>query len=416
MPEYRKHTRYEPLRRVDVRLSDRDGAALQQAQLDHLSEVGCCVMIATPPRGGTVLVVGFSPDLEQADMVLDCRVTDRLAMGQAWHVSLAFENVSEGNRARIRKALASDDDFRSIDSDAPPTSRKHWRVEQWASYLTTQDMPVMSRSKMALAEIESLAGGVVSAKDLAGLAQNDPFLCLCLLREAENRRTERLGHETTTTLASVMQIGERGFKELLLSSPETHETIEGLAVCEARSAAAGRLAAVWSEARADISPDELVMGSLLAEIGELLLWHFAPELPQAALDALASGEAQRSAEAQQLRCSFKFRELTLKCAELWNLPAILVQLIRGTDNTRANIARVCINTARHLASDANNPALPDDLADAKLLIPGASMAWLASSLDEVVQQDRPDLIERAEAALELKRLAISETPGNLASA
>ncbi len=402
--ERRQHSRYEPLQRVDVRLSDRDGAAMQQAQLDHLAEAGCCLMTLTPPRGGMALAIEFSPDLEEPGMVLDCRMTGRLSIGQAWHVSLAFENISAENQARIRKALASADAFRAIGMEAPPAYRKHWRVDQWAAYLTTQDMPVMSRSKLALTRIEAQEKRPVSAKDLAELAQNDPFLCLCLLREAESRRTDRLGHETTTTLAAVMQIGERGFKELLLSSPETDETIEGLAICEARAAMAGRLAKGWSEARADSSPDELVMGSLFAEIGELLLWHFAPELPQAALDALASGDAQRSAEAQELCCGFKFKDLTLKCSELWHLPAILVQLIRGTDSTRANIARVCINTARHLAADANNPALPDDLADAKLLIPGVSMEWLASWLHEVAEENRSELVAKAEAALERKRL------------
>ena len=280
--------------------------------------------------------------------------------------------------------------------------RKHWRVDQWAAYLTAQDLPVMTRSKQALVALEAVSAATVCARDLADLANGDPFLCLCLLREAESRRSARLGHETTTPLAAAMQIGVRGFRELLFASPETDEGLLGLAACEARAASAGRLAAAWSTARSDVSPDELVMAALLCEMGELLLWHFAPELPRAAQEALADGAAQRSAEAQELRCGFKFKDLTLKCAEIWSLPPIIVQLIRGHDNVRANIARICVDTARHLAAGHDNPALPDDLADAKLLIPGASLGWLASWMTEVPEESRPQLLEKAEAAVQTR--------------
>lgn len=263
----------------------------------------------------------------------------------------------------------------------------------------------MARSKQALDALLADEEKTLCARDLADLANADPFLCLCLLREAENRRSSRLGHETSTPLAAVMQIGVTGFRELLLSSPETDEALHGLAACESRAVAAARLAGNWATARADISPDELVMAALLCEMGELLLWHFSPDLPQAALDALNSGEVRRSAEAQELRCGFKFKDLTLKCAEIWHLPQIIVQLIRGTDTARANLARICIDTARHLDASHNNPALPDDLADAKTLLPGASFAWLASWLTEVPEDALPELLEKAEAALAKRQTA-----------
>ena len=258
----------------------------------------------------------------------------------------------------------------------------------------------MARSKKALLMLEADEAASISARDLADLANGDPFLCLCLLRDAENRRSSRLGHETSTPLAAVMQIGSKGFREQLMSSPETDENMRGLARCEARASAACRLAGQWSTARSDVSPGELMMAALLGEMGELMLWHFAPELPQAAHDALASGEAHRSVEAQELGCGFKFKDLTLKCVEIWRLPKIIVQLIRGHDDTRANIARVSIDTARHLATGGDNPALADDLADIKTLVPGASMDWLVSCMSGVAVELRPELIAKAGAALE----------------
>ena len=399
--ERRKQPRYRPATEVGAVLHDTAGAYEAAAQLHNISEWGCALIVATPPRGGTPLYVDLFLGAAEP-LRLSCRLAERIGLGETWQISLAFADIAADTDAALHASLNSDV-FRQDAATPSSTHRQHWRVDQWAAYLTAQDLPVMARSKAALQALEVRPEQTPSSRELADLVNADPFLCLCLLREAESRRSSRLGHETSTPLAAVMQIGEQGVRDLLMSSPETDEERPGLAACEARAAAAGALAARWSTARADVSPDELVLGALLSEMGELLLWHFAPELPQAALEALCCGAARRSAEAQELRCGFKFKDLTLKCAEIWRLPPIIVQLMRGVDSTRANIARVCIDSTRHLASDRDNPALPDDLADAKLLIPGASLTWLVSCLGELGEEQRAQLVDQAEAALQRKR-------------
>lgn len=264
--------------------------------------------------------------------------------------------------------------------------QRHWGVDQWAAFLSARELPCMPRSKAQLLELESSLGDQLSARELADIAGADPFLCLRLLREAESHRVQRLGHETTTPLAAVMQLGTDTFHELMRNCPATDETNAGLAACEARSHLASRLALRWGTARADISPDEIAMAALLAEIGELLLWSFAQELPVAALDLLHSGQAQRSIQAQMETCGFRFKDLTLKCAAIWHLPSLLPQLIRGFDNTRANLSRLCIDTARHLASGPEDPALPSDIAEARQIIPGASLEWLAGQLPGIDEE------------------------------
>ncbi len=277
--------------------------------------------------------------------------------------------------------------------------QQHWGVDQWAAYLTAQELPSMQRSKMLLVALEESKGDALSAKELAGIAVSDPFLCLRLLREAEKRRSRRLGRDTTTSLAAVMQLGVTAFRELLDSSPETDMDNLGLAACESRAVLASQLGVLWVSARADIAPDEIATATLLAEAGELLLWAFAPEVPQAALDARASGRAARSVQAQEMACGFRFRDLTLKCASIWELPLLLTHLIQGVDNVRANICRLCVDTARHLALGPDNPALPDDLAEAKRLIPQASISWLASHLIGLNDERRDELVRQAEAIL-----------------
>ncbi len=259
-------------------------------------------------------------------------------------------------------------------------SQRHWGVDQWAAYLSGQNIPSMLRSKMLLMGLEEEKGESLSSKELSSLANSDPFLCLRLLRAAEKIRSRKLGRDTTTTLAAVLQLGVTAFRDLLVNSPEADASNPGLAACEARSVLASHLALQWCQARSDIAPDEVAMATLLSETGELLLWSFAPQVPQAALDARAAGLARRSADAQMMSCGFRFRDLTMKCATIWELPPLLMQLIKGVDNTRANLSRLCVDTARHLASSPDNPALPDDLAEAKRLIPQASLHWLGSRM------------------------------------
>ncbi len=277
--------------------------------------------------------------------------------------------------------------------------QEHWGVDQWAAFLTAQELPSMLRSKMLLRALEETKGDALSAKELAGIAISDPFLCLRLLREAEKRRSRRLGRDTTTPLAAVMQLGVTAFRDLLDGSPETDMESTGLAACESRAVLASQLSVLWVSARADIAPDEVATATLLAETGELLLWSFAPELPQAALDALATGRATRSAQAQEMACGFRFRDLTLKCASIWELPLLLTHLIQGVDNVRANICRLCVDAARHLAIGPDNPALPADLAEARRLIPQASLPWLASHLIGINDEQREQLVGKAEEIL-----------------
>lgn len=278
--------------------------------------------------------------------------------------------------------------------------QKHWGVDQWAAHLTAQTIPCMPRSKLMLRALEETQGENLSAADLTSLVISDPYLCLRLLREAENRRSHRLGHDTTTPLGAVMQLGAKVFRNLLLGNPETDDYRLGLLACSARAVLASQVAQIWGQARSDIAPEEVAMAALLAEIGELLLWNFAPELPQAALDALASGRAPRSALAQELACGFRFRDLSLKCAMIWELPPLLVQLIRGADNVRANLCKLYLDTARHLATGADNPALPDDLAQAKRLIPSASLEWLAAHMNGLNEERQSKTIEAAQWILD----------------
>lgn len=279
--------------------------------------------------------------------------------------------------------------------------KARWGVTQWAAYFEHQALPVMNRSKRLMTQLEAAEGESLSPKDLSDIVLQDPLLCLALLREAERRKSHRLDHETTTALAAILQVGVDGFRTLLLSSPEIEVGNAGLLKVEARARVASQIAQIWASGRGDLNPEEVAVAALLAGTGDLLLWVYAREIPQKADDELHAGRAQRSAQAQTQSCGFTFKQLTLQCAERWQLPALVIQLLRGSESVRAQLTRTCSNAARHVLDDSetSTQALAHDLADAVRLIPNASIDWLIDGLVMLPEERRPELLAKVQALL-----------------
>lgn len=275
--------------------------------------------------------------------------------------------------------------------------KTHWGVGQWAAFFENQQLPVMARSKMMLGAFEEKEGDRLAPNELSIIVLQDPLLCLRVLREAERTKSHRLDRETTTALAAILQLGVDEFKTLLLSSAEIEEGNTGLMEVEARAVVAAQVAQRWAAHRMDMNPEEVAVAALLADAGELLLWVYAPELGQAAREELLSGRATRSSQAQSQACGFEFKQLTMRCAELWKLPTLLVQLLRGVDTPRANLTRICSNAARHVKepSATATTALACDLMEVRKLMPSVSVERLADGLPMLSDQEKADLMARA---------------------
>lgn len=259
----------------------------------------------------------------------------------------------------------------------------HWGIDQWVGYLRDKEMPVLPRSQAAMIALRDEPPEEherMSPRELTDFVYSDPYLALKLLRNAEHRRSRRLGQETTTALAAVLQLGYDDMVHLVCDSATADAAQEGANHCVAHAVMSAHIARAWAIYRADVSPDEVTLAALLSDAGELLMWHFAPELPQKAEDELHSGRAQRTLKAQQQALGFTFKQLTLTLVQAWELPSLLGMLIRGTDTPRANIARLAIDTARHILAGAHNAALPADLVNIRNVVQGATYAQLVSSL------------------------------------
>ena len=97
--------------------------------------------------------------------------------------------------------------------------QKHWGVEQWMAFLRNKELPVMPHSRVNLAAIIEAEGDRLAPRELVSIVYGDPFLALKLLRRAEGRRSQVLGQETTTALASILQAGVSDLKRTVNDGP-----------------------------------------------------------------------------------------------------------------------------------------------------------------------------------------------------
>ena len=260
------------------------------------------------------------------------------------------------------------------------TFQLRWGIDQWVIYLKDKVIPLLPETRSRLAELREQKQDQVAPKELVAIVFEDPFFALKLLRRVEGRRSRTLGQETTTALGAVLQAGVDDLMATVNNAPLVGPRSPGMDDCIERALISARIARAWAALRADVSAEEVALAALLAESAELLLWHFAGELPQKALDDLLSGRALRTLQAQQQATGFSFKQMSLALVEAWDLPQLIAQLIRGSDTPRANIARLAGDTARHIATHRDNPAIPADLVNIRNLLSGASYEALIAPL------------------------------------
>jgi len=258
-----------------------------------------------------------------------------------------------------------------------------WGINQWVEYLKDKETPVLPSTRERLAALREggdEASEQLSALTMTDLVYADPYLALKLLRRAEERRSRQLGRDTTTPLAAILQTGFDELQEIVEASPRNDHPLPGCLACEQRAVLASRIARAWANRRADVSPDEVAMAALLAETGELLLWHHATEMTDKETRVRDWNARYSALMPRPSEIEFTFRQLSMALAQAWDLPQLVVLLIKGTDTPRANIARLAAEIAKVVVDDPEPAALLALLQQTAPVIPNASLAELAEAL------------------------------------
>jgi len=249
-----------------------------------------------------------------------------------------------------------------------------WGAPQWAAWLGNKELPIKAASKEALMRLEEGGEENLTGHQYAALLLDDPLLALRLLREANRRLPRRMAHDITTPLGILMALGTEQFKRQIRDAPEAAGGNQGFMASEQRASLGARIAFAWGS---------------LHTTSTRVNWHSPPcspsrrnrtlgfraELPQKALDELHSGRASRSDQAQRQACGFAFRDLSLELIERGGLPPLIKQLIRGDEGLRAQLARLAVDTGRHLSYGPADPALPHDIVAAGKLTHAPSPRW-----------------------------------------
>jgi len=258
-----------------------------------------------------------------------------------------------------------------------------WGINQWVEFLKDKETPVLPATREVLAGLREAGEEVIaalSAQEIIRIVYADPYLALKLLRRAEQRRSRQLGHDTTTPLAAILQTGFDELQEIVDTSQLDENPLPGCQACEQRAVLAAKIARAWAERRVDVSPDEVAMAALLAETGELLLWHYAPEMTDKETRVRDWNARYTALLPRPSEIEFTFRQLTMALALAWELPNLVVMLIKGTDTPRANIAGLAADIAKQVGDDPEPAALLALLNEAQRVIPAASLDELAAAL------------------------------------
>jgi len=251
------------------------------------------------------------------------------------------------------------------------------RVAAWVEALAERDIPVLAGTVAALADLKARADAV-SARDVAQVVLRDPLLALRVIRHLQARHSRRRLADITTVEHALMMLGIEPFFAAFSDLPVIERrlagrprALAGLAQVVGRARAAALYAGRWAALRHDIETDEIILGALLHDVAELLLWCFSPDDAVAVADHHGRKRGLRSATIQRKVFGFSLLDLQLALARRWVLPDILLALMDDHEarlRPRVQNVSLAVALARHSAHGWDDPALPDDYsAIARLL-------------------------------------------------
>lgn len=256
-------------------------------------------------------------------------------------------------------------------------------MAEWVAELKSWDMPVLQRSVMELGKL-ARRGEQVSAGEIADVVLRDPLMTLKVLRLVNGMSRSRLSNEITTVEHAVMMLGVGPFFNHLSNLKPVEEglrtfdgAVPGLMQSLSRAHHAAWQARDWAIFRADMKSEEVYIGALLYDMGEFLLWAYAPE-QALQIRILARRNKISLAQAQIEILGFDLRELQFALAEVWRLPELMQSFMHGENSAQPRVLAVVLaaSVARLAEVGWHGPAL---LADYEVIA-----GMLHMHLDEVV--------------------------------
>lgn len=266
----------------------------------------------------------------------------------------------------------------------------------WLKALVDADIPVLSNTALALAELRQLedSKGTVDAHMIAHDLGSDPLLALKVLVHV-SRYCTRLSVEPPETLtgAIVMQ-GIEPFFAAFSGSVTVDDWLgahqgaqQGLMAVIRRSRRAAHFAYSFALHRQDEDAVIVHDAAMLHSFAEMLLWCHAPALAQRIADRLAADHTLRSSDVQREELGVVLGDLAQSLMRAWQLPSLLIRCTddRHTEHPQVRNVMLAVRLARHTQYGWDDPhavaALPDDVADIAQLLTLSPQAALRKIRD-----------------------------------
>jgi len=240
-------------------------------------------------------------------------------------------------------------------------------LAQWVDETKLEALPVLRRTALAVSYMSKNADSL-SATDISDIVLHDPLMALKVIGLANGRSHGRFGAEIVTAQSAIIMLGVPPFFKhfAALNTIEAamqgrEKEMTGLLNCLIRVHHAAWQARDLAILRADIKSEEVYVGTLLHDMGEMVMWCVAPEVMLRILKAVRRNKVSRE-EAERSILGFTLWEFQLALAEAWKLPELLLTFMdnKNATNPRALIAIIGSAVARHAATGWHSSKLLAD--------------------------------------------------------
>ncbi|MCE7914519.1 MAG: HDOD domain-containing protein [Nitrosomonas sp. PRO4] len=251
------------------------------------------------------------------------------------------------------------------------------KLSEWVSFLTTAEIPVLKQTARNVSALEQDEQHL-SARSLAQVVKNDPFMTVKLLRYLQAHKHRSQEHDVVEVEQMIMILGLEATLNKVSAKPLVEEilgrdnmsALVHLLKTAHRANIASSYAFDWAVRLHDLHFEEIRIAALLHDIAEMLMWCFAPNDMLKIKQLQKQDKTLRSAAAQKTILGFSLLQLQHELAIKWRLPQLLITLMDDNNSTLQRVRNVilAVNLARHSANGWNDAALPDDYEEIAQLL------------------------------------------------
>lgn len=257
-------------------------------------------------------------------------------------------------------------------------------LDAWVAWFRRAEIPVLADTADALEAMRANEDDV-DANLIGEMVAHDPLMTVKILAYLASHRPERRVTDLETVTAAIVMLGISPFFGAFGTQPVIEDrlapipgALEGMHEVLRRAHRASRFAFAFAVHRMDLDAAVIHEAALLHDFAELLLWSHAPALALAIRQRQQAEPTLRSTAAQQEVLHITLADLQQALMKAWTLPDLLIRITddRQAQHPSVRTVVLAIRIARHSANGWDNPALPDDLAEASALLNLSSEATL----------------------------------------